>query len=83
MVLMDNYHVNDEAVIFAKTVFAQPELPARVKVVGLAAFRPEKLVDLDASVRLPFTVDQLLDLIARLGDELQTREWTCDDGCDM
>lgn len=70
VVLIDNYHVNEQAVIFAKTVFAQPELHARVKVVGLAAFRWENLVDLDAYVSLPFTAEEFYGTIERLGAEL-------------
>lgn len=71
VVLIDNYHANDQATTFAKTVFAWPELHARVKVVGLAAWRWEDLVDLDAYIRLPFTVEEFYDPIERLGAELQ------------
>lgn len=74
LVLMDNYHVNEQAITFAKTVFAQPELHARVKVVGISAYRWEDQVDLDAYVSLPFTVDTLLDPINRLGAELQRQD---------
>jgi hypothetical protein len=71
VVLIDNYHVNGQATIFAKTVFARPELHARVKVVGLAAWRWEDLLDLDAYIRLPFTVEEFYGPIERLDAELQ------------
>lgn len=74
VVLIDNYHVNDQATTFAKTVFARPDLHARVKIVGLAAARWEDLVELDAYIRLPFTVEVFYGPIERLGAELQARK---------
>lgn len=71
VVLIDNYHVNDQATTFAKTVFARPERHARVNFVGLAAVRREDLVDLDAYIRLPFKPEEFYRPIERLCAELQ------------
>lgn len=72
VVLIDNYHLNEQAVNFAKTVFARSELHVRVKVVGLATARWERLVDLDGFIQLPFTVDSFLTPIEELCRELRT-----------
>ncbi len=58
-----------EAQSFAKTVFAWPGLHRRVKVVGLAAFRHEH-IRLDSYIKLPFTVNSLLNTIERVSAEL-------------
>jgi DNA-binding NtrC family response regulator len=76
VVVMDNYRESGEARTFAKTVFARPELHARVRVVavGLAVQRWEQLADLDAYVKMPFAVAELLDPIARLCAELEAED---------
>jgi DNA-binding NtrC family response regulator len=70
VVLMDNYQVSEQARTFAKTVFARPKLHTRVRVVGLAVQRWEQLIDLDVYIKMPFTVDDLLDPIAQACAEL-------------
>ena len=40
IVLMDNYHVSEDAYAFARTLFARPDLHRPVRLIGLAAWPP-------------------------------------------
>ncbi len=71
IVLMDNMHVSQEAQLFARLVFALPDLHRRVKVVGLMARFHQERFKLDCFIALPFRVAQLLDPIERLCAELE------------
>lgn len=71
IVLTDNYQVNPEAVSLTKTVFARPDLHARVRVIGLAARVNANLIPLDVFVAMPFNVEELLSPIERACAELR------------
>jgi hypothetical protein len=64
---MDNYQVNWQAREFSTALFARPESHARARLVGVAALvnRHAGQVELDDFLALPFTVDQMLDGVAR------------------
>lgn len=74
VVLIDNYHLSQEAQTFSKSLFSRPDLHARVKLVGINMMRCEYLVDLDAFIKMPFKVDEFIEPIARLCTELQASE---------
>jgi CheY-like chemotaxis protein len=66
LVLMDNYHNNPHAQYLATTIFATPDLHARVKIVGFAVSHWAGLIPLDEYLPIPFTIDALLESINRL-----------------
>lgn len=71
IVLMDNFQVSRQAVMFAETVFAQPELHARVKIVGVAVPLVQHLIQHDKFIALPFNLESFLTPIEELFGELR------------
>lgn len=70
VVLADNYQVSAEARSFARTLFAQPELHGRVRLIGIGPKYAKGLIDLDVYIAMPFTLETLLDPIAQACAEL-------------